>query len=383
MSWLRYVLKNLVRNRRRTVLTVASLAVSLFLVGVLAAAYRFLMEPAESNGTELVLLVSPRGSPDTDLPLWYQDRIAALPGVVAVSPFGYFAGRYGSHHALIPALGLEPHTVFRLFPDWKVSPPTKRRFFADRRAMIAGRALAQKYGWRVGQHIYLVSPLPLYSNLGLEFIIAGIYDSPNRTDTAVFHWSYLNAAFGNTDQAYQFWVRARSARDVPRLTRAIDAMFRDAPVPTRTGTLKQAMLDFLNLLGNVKLVLLGVMAAVTFSILLVVANTMSMAIRERTPEIATLRALGFRRRQILAALTAESVALAVLGAGMGELGAIAVARALSGYAVGGAVPTQLSVGGSVFALLLLLGVLIGLVSTLPTAWRAARLRIADALRYVG
>ncbi len=383
MSWLGWVAKNLLRNRRRTALTVASVAVSLFLVALLAAGYRFLTAPARSGGTELLLLVSPRASMTATMPLWYKDRIAALPGVVAVSPFGYFAGDYGGGSALIPALGFEPHLAFRFFPDWRVSPQAKRRFFGEKQAMIVGRALARKYGWRVGQHIHLTSPLPLYSNLSLEFIIAGIYDSPHQMDTAVFHWDYLNNALGSMDEASEFWVRARSAADVPRLTRAIDALFRNAPVPTRTGTLKQAMLDFLNLLGNVKLMLLGIMAAVVFSVLLIVANTMAMSIRERTPEIATLRVLGFRRSQILGVLAAESVALALLGAALGGLGANALARAVSGFAVGGAIPARLAVGGPTFALVALMAVVIALASTMPTAWRAARLSIAEALRYVG
>jgi putative ABC transport system permease protein len=381
MCWVRWVFKNLLRNRRRTLLTVPSVAASLFLVALLAAGYRFLNSPPAGDQSGLILAVSPRASMTMSMPLWYKDRIAALPGVGDVSPFDYMAAHYGGNDAVIPALALQAGTALEFFPSWKLPPEQQSAFVREKTGLLVGRSLAEKHSWRVGQRIQFSNSF--FMNLSMPFVICGIYDSASGSDDTLFHWDYLNDAAGMKDRPYMFWVRARTASDVPRLTRAIDAMFRNAPVPTRTGTMKQFVLDWLNLLGNVKLMLLGVMGAVVFSVLLVVANAMAMTIRERTTEIAVLRALGFRRRQILELLTAEAIALAFAGAVVGSVAAKGVAVALSGIAVAGAVPARLAVDGSTFLLVTAVGLGIALASTLAPAYQASRTHLADALRFAG
>jgi putative ABC transport system permease protein len=381
VNWLTWILKNLNRNRRRTLLTLSSLTASLFLLGALAAAYRFINSPSDSDGTHLVLVVSPRASMTMMMPLWYKDRIAALPGVTAVSPFGYLPGHYGKDDALIPAVALEPAAVFELLSDWKVPAAEKQAFMGEKTAVVAGRKLAEKYGWKLGDHIHLTSSM--YNILSLDLTLRGIYTSPNDEGAVAIHWDYLNEAMGRLNEASLFWVRASSAEVVPHLTQAIDAIFRDAPVETRTGTLKQYLLDFLSLLGNVKLMVLWVCGAVVFAVLLVVSNTMGMAIRERTVEIATLRALGYRPRHILALLAGESLLLCAAGGALGLAGSWALARVASGLAVGGLMPAHLTLGGATPAVMASAALSIGLVSTLVPAWRASHSNIAQALRFVG
>lgn len=381
MNWLNWVMKNMFRNGTRTLLTFGSVAASLFLLSMLSVAYRFLDNPDSSDATHLLLVVSPRASMAMQMPLWYQNRIAALPGVAAVSPFGYFPGRYGADDALIPALAFQPDRVFDFFNDWKLPDSEKKAFISEKSAMVAGRKLADKYGWKIGDRIHLTASL--FSNLRLELVLRGIYTAPANEDAAAFHFDYLNEALGRSNKASQFWVRARSADDIPRLTRSIDDQFRNASVETRTGTLKQTMLNFLSLLGNVKLMLVIISAAVVFAVLLVVANTMAMSIRERTAEIATLRALGFRRLHILGLLAGESILITLAGAALGSLGAIWVSRLLSGLAIGGAMPANLGIRWPTLALVLTAAVSISVLSTMIPALRASRLNIARALRYVG
>ena len=143
------------------------------------------------------------------------------------------------------------------------------------------------------------------------------------------------------------------------------------------------MLDFLSLLGNVKLMLLSVSAGVVFAVLLVVANTMGMSIRERTGEIATLRALGFRVGHIVGVFAGEAVLMSLIGAALGLAAAAGLAHAISGMAVGGRLPAHLSLGAQTGGILVLVALAVALLSTLLPAWRAARLNIAHALRYVG
>jgi putative ABC transport system permease protein len=381
VNWLTWILKNLNRNRRRTILTFSSVTTSLFLLGTMGAAYRFINSPTDADGTQLLLMVSPRASMSMTMPLWYETRIATLDGVDAVSPFGYFPGHYGKDNTLIPALAVDPQAAFKLMPDWKTTEEEIRAFENEKAAAVVSEKLARKYGWKIGDRIHLSSA----ANRGqsLELSVRAIYTSANDESAVALHWDYLNEVTGRTNRASQFWVRAHSAKVVPGLTAAIDTAFRHAPVATRTGTVKQAMLNFLSTLGNVKMMLLAISAGVVFTILLVVANTMGMTIRERTGEIATLRALGFRASHIVGVLAGEAALMTGSGAALGLAGAAALAKLASGQAFGGVMPANLTLSALTAAVLLLVALAVGLSSTLVPAYRAARLNIAEALRFVG
>jgi putative ABC transport system permease protein len=180
-----------------------------------------------------------------------------------------------------------------------------------------------------------------------------------------------------------FWVLADSERDMPVLMKSVDEEFRNMGTPTLTQTVKQMVLDFLSWLGNVRLILLSVSGAVVFAVSLILANSMAMSIRERTVELAVLRALGYTMRQVLVMLTGESLALAIAGAALGCLLASALCRAVAGYAIGGGLRVELSVGWVGASQALGVAAFIGLFSTLLPAYRTSRLSIAEALRFVG
>jgi putative ABC transport system permease protein len=384
MAWIHWVVKNLARNRLRTVLTLGSVAASMLLLAILSAAYRFLNAPPSGpGGTHLILVVSSRTSMAMSMPPSYRNRIAAVPGVAAVSPFGYFGTNYGPEDDFIPALAFDPATVFDFFNDWQIPLSEKQAFIREKTALIAARKLAAKYGWKLGDHIHLTSPMD--SNLSLSFVVRGVFDSKDdgAGSTVVFHWDYLHNALGRTNRAEQFWVMSQSAGDVPRLTKSIDAEFRNAPVETRTDTLKQVMLNFLSLPGNVKLMLMVISAAMVFAVMLVVANTMAMSIRERTAEFATLRAIGFHRRRMIGLLTCESVIMGLTGAGLGCAAAWEVCHVISKFAIGGAMPVRIAVDAHKAALVVVVALGISLVTTLIPAYRSSRLSIAEALRFLG
>ena len=165
--------------------------------------------------------------------------------------------------------------------------------------------------------------------------------------------------------------------------KAVDEQFRDETVQTRTQTVKQVVLNFISWLGNVKLILAGISAAVTFAVLLIVANTMAMSIRERTRELAVLRALGFPGNFLLALLTGESLVISLVGASSGCLAAWAICRAVAGYALGGLLRVNLNTGLPGVLAALGVAVLTSLASTLIPAYYASRMGVAEALRYVG
>ena len=219
-------------------------------------------------------------------------------------------------------------------------------------------------------------------HVDLDLILRGIYTAEDESLLG-FHWDYLNEALGRLDKPGGFWVRARTEEDVPRLMQTIDNQFRNGEMETRTQPMGQWVLDFLAMIGNVKLIVLSVSAAMVFAILLVVANTMGMSIRERTAELAILRVLGFRPKQLLALLAAESLTVSVAGAVVGCLLAGTVFALIGGYRIGGAMPIYIPVDGVTVGIVLSVAVGIGLSSTLIPAYRALGRSIAQALRFVG
>ncbi len=381
MSHFRLVIKNVLRNRRRTILTVGSVCVSVFLLAIFFSTYRYLNEPPGLDRTHLVLMVANRVSITNPMPVSYRARIESVRGVSAVSPIFWFDARYKNQDNIIPTLACDPEKIFRIFSDWKIPDEQRRVFIGEQDAMIAGRKVAEKYGWKIGDHVHVSSPN--YLNVPVDLVFRGVYTSPGDEGFLAFHWTYLNEALGRPNKAGYFYVLTDSAEDVPLVMKAIDEQFRNSSVETRTQTVKQVALSFLGWLGNVKQILLIVTGAVVFAVMLVVANTMAMSIRERTTEIAVLRALGFRVSQLLVMLTAEAAAIAVAGALLGCILASVACVWMARYRIGGAMQLNLRVDAATVGATLIAALFISLASTLIPAYRASRANIARAIRFVG
>jgi putative ABC transport system permease protein len=379
----RLILKNTTRNPRRSLLTAGSVAVSFALLLIFFASYRFLESPpaSKSERSHLVLIVAASTSPIQPMPVSYRTRIERLEGVGAVTQVFWFDARYKSEDTVIASLSLDPQTVFTFFPNWQLPDDEKAQFMHEKVAAIAGRSTANKYGWKVGDHIYVSSPS--YFGVGVDLILRGIYDSEEEHSYLVFHWDYLNDALGSPNMTGQFWILANSVDVMPSLMKTVDDQFRNETVQTRTQTAKQFVVNFVSWLGNVKLILVSLTGAVVFAVLLIMANTMAMSIRERTTELAILRALGFSANTILTVLTAESLGICLLGSFAGCLAAWAICRAVAGYAIGGGLLVNLEIGLPGVLSALGVATFTGLASTLVPAYRASHMRIAEALRYTG
>jgi ABC-type antimicrobial peptide transport system permease subunit len=201
----------------------------------------------------------------------------------------------------------------------------------------------EQYGWKLGDRVTLQGTI---YPVDMEFIIRAVYTAPREADERVFyfHWGYFDEAMGRPSRAGTFSVKTETAEDVPRVIEAIDGMFRNTDAETKTETEQAFNLSFVSMLGNVKLLLNAISAAVIFTILLVAGNTMAMSIRERTGEVAVLKTLGYRRNTILLLLVGESVAIALLGGAFGSVGAKAA------YAFINATSSSTNtIGGVIFA----------------------------------
>ena len=373
------VIKNLLRNRRRTILTFLSIATSITLLAVFCAIYRFFDNPPMPSEWRLVLTVSARTSLMIRLPLSYGERIARLPGVAAITPVNMVDGLYGAHDDFLFALASDPATFFDVYTAWHLPEEQRAAYAREKTAAVAGRQTALKYGWKLGDRIHLRSP---GYHVDLDLILRGFYTSEDESLLG-FHWDYLNEAEGRPDRPGAFMLRTRREEDVPRVMQAIDHQFRNGELETRTQPMEQWVLDFLAMVGNVKLIVLSISAAMVFAILLVVANAMGMSIRERTAELAILRVLGFRPKHLLALLAAEALTVSVAGALLGCLLAGIAFALIRGYRVGGAMGMNVQVDAVTAGFVLSVAIVIGLASTLIPAYRASRMSIADALRYAG
>jgi putative ABC transport system permease protein len=381
MMHFRLVLRNVFRNRRRTILTAASVTISSMLLAIFIATFQYLDEPPGLDRTHLVLMVSNRVSVTNPMPVSYRSQIEGVRGVSAVTPVFWFDARYKNEDNVIPGFACDPEKIPQIFSDWRIPTDQLRAMQQEKDAFIAGRKAADKYGWKIGDRIHVSSPN--YLSVPLELVLRGIYTSPGDEGFLAFHWGYLNDALGRPEKAGYFYVLVNSSENVPTVMKNIDAEFRNMPVETRTQTVKQVALGFLGWLGNVKQILLMVIGAVVFAVLLVVTNTMAMSIRERTTEIAVLRALGFRTNRLLVMLTAEATMIAAGGTAVGCVLAAIACKYIERYRIGGAMEMNLQMNLLTVGITLGVALAISLASTLVPAFKATRANIARALRYVG
>lgn len=378
----RLVLKNLLRNKRRTLLTFSSVAVSLFLLSSLAMVYVAMGRPLGNAPQSARMMVRNATGIVYALPASYEARITAVPGVVACTAMNFFGAyvvdpgnRFGNF-----AIGHE--TVFDVYPEGRLPPDQLEAFKRERTAAVAGKHLADKYGWKLGGRITLLGS---FYGVTPELTLRGIYTGarPEAEDMFFFHWDYFNELTGRQNSVNNYWVRAERPESVPRVARAIDAMFHNGPFETRTESENEFLRGFISMLGNVRGIVLVIGSAVTFAILLIVANSMAMSIRERIPEAAVMRTLGYRPHQILGLFVSESLALTLAGWLIGCGGAKVLYDALAMNQIAQIAWADLRMGPDTVGFILGLALLIGAGASGLPAYQAARVNIAEALRFTG
>jgi putative ABC transport system permease protein len=330
-DYLLFIIKNALRSKRRAFLTMASVALSFCLLAVLMALYHALfLAPPATPGQALRLVVHHKVSLTQDLPLSYERKIAAISGVLDVTSLRWFGGTYKDARDPrnnFAQFGIEPSHLFNVYPEFAMPQAQIRAFELQKTACVASRALSEKLGWKTGERITLTGTM---TPVNLELTLVGIFDDPGDTEVLYFNRDYLQdslpAGDPRRDMVQQYYVETASERDVASVATAIDGAFADSPAPTRTENEHAFMLSFVSFLGNVKLFLLAIGGAVTFTILLVSANTISMSVRERVREVGILKTLGFSSSEVLGMILSESAFIGLVGGIVGC--AIAVALSL-------------------------------------------------------
>lgn len=381
------IFKNTLRNRRRSLLTASSLAVSLCLLAFLLAMYQVLFLAGDATPAQALRLVTrQKVSLTIPLPTSYERKIEQLPGVAAVSVSQWFGGTYRDARDsknFFARMAVEPAKFFAVRPELVIPEDQKHTFETDRTACVASRELAHQFGWKIGERIPIEGDI---FPVNLDLKLVGIFDDPEHAQALFFNWEYLRQSLPapKQDSAGLFILRAERASDVSQIARTIDDMFANSPTPTITESERAFQLSFISFLGNLKLFLLAVCGAVTFTILLVTGNTMSMSVRERIREVGILKTLGFQTQEILSLLISEAALTAFFG-GVAGCGLATLLCAFVRNVAGGSFTSlqRLNVTPSVTMISLIMALLIGILSASWPAIGAARTPILDSLRHTG
>ena len=381
MKWGPLVWGSLMRRKVRTLFTALSIMVAFLLFGVLAAVRVAFSFGVEVAGTDTLMMFH-KVSLAQPLPLAYQAQIARTSGVAAVTHATWFGGTYQDQKNWFPQMAVDAASFLDLHPDYRLPAGQRQAWMANRTGGIVGRDVAARFGWAVGDRI----PLQNASWRRLDgspwtFTIEGIYD-PGRPGADLsqmfFHYEYLNESRSlGRDTVGWYVIRVGDAARAAEVAERLDAQFANSADATKTATTKAFLQAWASQIGDIGAMLVAIVSAVLFTMLLVTANTMAQAIRERTSELAVLKTLGFTDGRVLGLVLLESVGLSLVAGALGlGLAWVIIAR---GDPTGGLLPAfyfpgpDFAIGGS-----LVLG--LGLAAGAFPAWQAGRLRIVDALR---
>jgi putative ABC transport system permease protein len=380
MKYRGLVFANLFRKKLRLTLTIGSFAVALLLFGFLAV-----VKEAFSGGVEIAgadrLVVINRVSIIQPLPLSYMDKIARLPGVKNVTHANWFGGVYQEEKNFFPQFAIDVGTWRQMYPEFKMPDEQWNNFVKDRQGAIAGAATAKRFGWKVGDRIPIKGT---FISGTWEFNLDGIYHGSRQADDETqfwFQWDLFEEMVPDRLKGNVGWytVRVDNPDDSLRVSKAIDSEFANSPFETRTDTEKAFAAGWVKQFGNIEFLILTIGAVVFFTLLLVTGNTMAIAVRERTGELAVLKAVGYSDRFVLVLVLLESLMIAAVGGSIGLL--VAKLLTLPGDPTHGILPyfylpTRAMLTGLGAALL------VGVASGILPAVGAMRLRVANALRRV-
>jgi len=380
--YLPLILKNCWRNRRRTTLTVVSVGVSMCLLGVMMSLYHafYLSDPAPEEALRLVL--RNKVSMTLPVPEFYRDKIRQIPGVREIMLSQWYGGVYKDARDpknFFARFAVDADKLFAMYSEFRIPEEQKKAFLRERTACVIGRDLAKKFDFKEGDRISIAGDVFPGT---MEFTVRGIFDSPRVSELLYFHREYLEEtlAAASRGNAGSFYILVDEPGNVTRVATSIDDMFRNAIVSTRTENEQAFVLNFLSFLGNVKLFLLTISAAVMFTVLLVSANTMAMSVRERVREVGVLKTLGFTQGNILGIILGEACAISLAGGAIGFALSILLTGGVRSSPAGAFLPKVNAVEPVVAAACIGTAVAIGLISSLVPAWGAARTNIVEALR---
>lgn len=384
MKSLKYIWRNVTRNKLRSFLTILSVGFSLALMTVLYG-YMAMQDiwGAEAEKYNRIVVMNTQGF-SGEVPIAYVDTVRGLDGVVAAVPYSWYGGIYKDESMPFAQFGTDADFAFDVWQEFDIDPQQLATWQKNRRGCVVDRRMAARREWKIGERIPLKGTLFPFD---LELELCGTFDSPQNTDSLWFHWEYLDEGLRQlqSDRAGNsgtIFAKVRTAEAIPGVVRQIDDRFASSNNPTRTQTESAFAQMFVDMMGNVQAYIRNIGLAVVFSLSLVAGNAMAMSMRERTTEIAVLKAIGFSRGRVLWIVLGEACTIAMLGGVFGIcLGGLFL------EVLHGMVPQMfpfsiVEMFGAWMLYLFLVAIGIGLASGFVPAIRASQLSVVDGLRQV-
>lgn len=382
MKYIKYIVRNATRNKLRSILTILSLCISMAMMTVL---YAFLtmqdaLLPELAAGNRIIVMH--RQGFASDLPISMLHYVRSVPGVKAAIPLTWYLGKYADERMPLPTLATDAQQLFQVWDVLELDPGQLADWQNDRQGCVTGRKLAEHRGWKIGDRLAFEGS---NYDFNLQLTLRGIYDGPEYIQDIYFHWEYLNGGLEQKnspkkDQTSILFVKADNGDVIARVCDAIDERYRNSDTPTLSQSHQEFAQMFSKFVGNLHEYVRNIGFAVAFSLTLVAANAMAMSMRERTTEIAVLKAIGFQRGLVLTLILGESVLISTVGGVLGVTtgrGVWAAAHAMFPLWV-----PLARVSWSVLAWGVVIALGIGLASGIIPAVRAAQLSVIAGLRRV-
>jgi len=373
-----FITKNAIRNKRRAALCVLSVAASLFLLVALLVVLDAFTNPPEDAGSSLRIAVRNKVSIASPLPVRQRAIIEKIPGVEAVAALTFFGGKFkGEENTFFAQFATEPDKLEAVFGEAKTPPDQLATWIANRTSALIGTDTAKRYNVKIGDHFRLVGQI---YPIDLDLTVAGIYHGTSDDRNVFFHHKYFDELLGDPGTVGMWWVKARSADDVPRVIDRINAAFANTSAEVLAETERAFQMGFISMWANIKILIGSICSVVVFALLLVSASTMSMAIRERMRELSVLKALGFRRHELFAFILAESFGLAVVGFVLGPGGAWLLFHSVDAATLTNGLFPMLTVTPRILGLAASVATALGIISSLAPAYAVTHLSVVDGLK---
>jgi putative ABC transport system permease protein len=383
MKFSHLIFANLFRKKIRLLLTIGSFAVALFLFAFLSVVKDAFGRGADVAGADRLVIIN-RVSIIQPLPLSYRDKILRIQGVKAITHNNWFGGVYQEEKNFFPQFVIDIENQRKVIPELIVPDDQWANFVKDRQGAIAGASLAKRFGWKIGDRIPIKNAL-FGGAATWDFNLDGIYHGKRPQDDESqfwFQWDYFEERMPQSFKGNAGWyvLKLDQPDDAPRVAKAIDDMFANSPYETKTETESAFAAGWVKQFGNIEFLILSIGAVVFFTLLLVTGNTMAISVRERTAELAVLKAIGFTDRSVLFFVLSEALLIALFGGLIGLALAI-FAVPLIATALNGLLP-NLILSYTILASGLAFALIVGAASGLLPGIGAMRMRVVDALRRV-
>ena len=384
MRYLPLLWAGLFRKKTRTILTLLSVCIAFLLFGLLHAVTVAFESGADSADAKR-LLTTARYSIIEPLPISYLRRIEQVPGVVGVAYADWFGAKYQNESNAFPVFAVDPQRYLDMYPEFTIASDQREAFRKTRTGAVAGKRLVERFGWRLGQKLPISSEIypQADGSMNWEFDLVGILDADDpvvrgNTDVVLINVAYFDEARqSNKGRTGWYIERIADPTRAKPISAAIDALFMNSPDETKTQPEKEFAIGFAKQIGDIGALVTRILAAVFFTILILTGNTMAQSIRERIPELAILKTIGFSDGKVTALVLTEAIVMLLLGSTLGMLATTSMLPALND-STGGRFP-PLFMHGNTWLVALGLVVALALAIGLPPALRARRLKIVDAL----